>query len=175
MKKLIYVVLLTIPFTLLGQSDSCAQYQKIIEYFKADSSFTSYYKGVNMKFRISQKVSSGGVLPFMTYDYIAGKLGLTKEELVFNRDTSILFPMLRKLKKEENSDTTEYRLTCLSNLGVNKKARINIDFCRKDSDVLVVYTERIYRKPIRTYGMIHLFFFDERNNIIQVFDSTWIE
>lgn len=175
MKKLIYILVLLIPCGVLGQIDSCVQYKKVINYFKSDSAFVSCYNGVKLKFRVNEKISSGGIHPFVTYDYIAGKLGLANQNMVFSQDTAIIYPMARKIEQEEYSDTTEYVLPCLSDLGAKRSAKININFYRKESDVLVVYTGRIYKKTRHTYGMIHLFFFDENNTISKVFDSNWIE
>lgn len=175
MKKLIYIVILLIPISILGQSDNCDQYERVINYFKTDTTFNSYFNGIKLKFRIKEKVGSGGVYPFMTYEYVAGELGLDDKKSVFSQDTSTLHSMARKIEQEEYSDTTEFLLTCLSEYSVKRNAKIYVNFYRKDNDVLVVYTGRLYKKPRHTYGMIHLFFFDEKDNIRKVFETDWVE
>jgi len=174
MKKWIYILIL-LPISAFGQLDSCGQYKKVINYFESDTTFSSYFDKVKLKFKVRENIGSGGIYPFMTYDYIAGKLGLNDKKLIFAQDTAIIQPMARQLEKEEYSDTTEYVMNCLPDLRTKRNAKIYVNFYRKDKNVLSVYTGRIYRKPRHTYGMMHLFFFNNNNEIKRVFESTWIE
>ncbi len=158
-----------------GQESNCEQYKKVIEYFKSDTSFNSYYNKVKLKFSINEEVGKGGITPFLTYDYIAIKLGFKDKSLLFAQDTSVFMPEVRQLEKESLTDTTKNTLNCLNNLSVNRNPKIHINFYRKEKNVLSVYTSRIYKKPRHTYGMMHLFFFNELNEIEHIFETTWIE
>jgi len=174
MKNWIYILLL-LPISIWGQVDSCEQFSKVIDYFETDTTFKEYYKNVKLKFHIGGKFDSGGIYPFMLHKYLVGKLGLEDEEQLYNQDTSIIYPMYRQLLREDYADTTEYYLNCLTDLGTKRKANIFVNFYRKDKNVLTVYTGMIFKKPRHTFGMIHLFFFNENNDIEKVFETTWIE
>lgn len=175
MKTLLIIIITLLPIVLWGQADSCFQYGKVLNYLKQDSIFQSYYSKVKLKFKICEEVGEGGVSPAMTRAYVAGKLGYDDEVSFYRLDSSLVYPMARKIEKEERLDTNKYILNCLSEIKVKRNPKIKVDFYRKDPDVILVHTERIYKKARHTYGMIHLFFFDDEDNIQKVFDVTWIE
>ncbi len=174
MIKWIYILILT-PISVFGQIDNCYQYQSVIEYFNSDTSFHSYYDEVKLRFEVSDNIGKGGITPFMTYHYIAGKLGFDNEDLVYSQDSLIIYPMVRELEKEDYSDLTTYNLPCLKNLGVKRNPKIYVGFSRKDENVLIAFTSRIYKRPRHTYGMIHLFFFKDEHEIDKVFETRFIE
>ena len=175
MTKRFFILLLILPNSIFGQVNECLQFENVIEYLKFDSTFTARFNKVKLKFKIGHKVRSGGVYPFMVNEYIVGKLELEDEAEIDNQDSVLIESMYDEVVNDEFRDTMSYISTCITKLVVKRNTKIFVNFCRKDEDVLCVYTSRIYRKSKYPYGMIHLFFFDEDNKIKRVFDSTWVE
>lgn len=171
--KFLYIFLF-IPTIVFGQIDSCDQFKIVIDYLKNDLTFKTYYDIRKPKLKINAKVSNG-ISSFLTYEYIAGTLGFSSKEQVFSLDTSIIYTIARQLLKEEFSDTNEYLITCISELGVKKNANIYANFCRKGKNIITIDTGKIQKKPRHTYGMIYLFFLKDNFEIDNVFKTTWIE
>jgi hypothetical protein len=107
MKNIVIITIILFPISLWGQADSCIQYEKAIDYLKQDSTFQLYFSKTKLRFRVREEVGKGGVSPIMTQEYIAGKLGFDDEADYYRMDSSIVYPMARKVEKEEYSDTTK--------------------------------------------------------------------
>jgi hypothetical protein len=168
--------LLFVPIVLVGQQDSCTQFEKAISYLKSDTTFLSCYSGVKLRFEVSDEVGSGGLYPFMIHEYVAWKLGLENQDELQTLDTSLVYPLVREAEREDLSNRPSNILSCLSEMGTKRNPKIYLSFSRmREDNVLLVFSSRIYKRPRHTFGMIHLFIFNKSDDILKVFDTRWIE
>jgi len=170
MKKLLFILSL---FSSIGfsQTNECEQFEKIINYFENDSIFKDHFRETSLRLLVDNEVagSAGIVWPWIQYEYLAMKYNLERVSDWQELDSTKVDLFLKDLENKSHTDTVSRDLNCPFLLREEKRGQIAVKFYRADSQVIFVWTERIYRKERHSYGMWHLFSFDAENNIIEVF------
>src|SRR5690606_28277248 len=108
-------------------------------------------------------------------EYIIGKLRLPDKKALASVDTSTYFSLQRQLEREIDKKEISFTLDCLNALNKSRNPNISVKFGYKEENVLLVETGRIFIEPKHSFGLTHLFFFNDQNEIERVFYSNWIE
>lgn len=173
----IYLIILLLPLTAIGQNNDCEQYEQVIKYIKKNREFRSRF-GRKRRLWVDDSVRVKAISPDLIHSYVAGRLGIKDAQHVFRqkgKKKEEVKQMYDQLAKRDKITPKTYKIPCLSKFSVKRNPKTYVGFSREFPDVLVVYTHRIYKKSRHTYGVDMVFFFDAQNNITKVFFTPWIE
>lgn len=161
-------------FRLHSQIDSCDQYKIALDHIFNNPNFQKTYDQTNKRIKVVNAVKYGRVPLSVRYEYIAYTLGVDSISNIFkiNRNASTqLYEELETGCKNSEAIT----LSCLSGIGVKRRATIYVAYFRKDPYTLAAFTRKKARKNHYSFGTIHLMIFNDKNEIIQHYVKSYIE
>ena len=169
----ILLIFLIFPLIFIGQeSKDCEQYIKAFEYVETNFLQKEFKK--ERKLQIDTIVQQWSGIPFMTSEYYAYKMGITKTEFQ-KLDTTISHEIFRKNQENLLRIDSTYSIDCINSVDY-KRPNLRLSFTRICDNSISVLISRIQKNQKKhTSGKYLIFIFNDKNQIEKVFETGWTE
>lgn len=175
MKKflmLVFLVFLFITPNLWGQHEECKQFKNAIEYVKLNYIDKNYKKRV--KFNIYNDVQQTLGIPYLISEFYAYQMDVPIIE--FQKLSNFIRDSIYQMNSNhlQKIDST-YSTNCFQ-FDNYRRPRIKIHFTRINTTALGGWIVNIHRNPRKHIdGRYLILLFDNNNQIIQAFETSWME
>jgi hypothetical protein len=149
----------------------CKQYLAIMKFIKTDSLSVISYDVKEVRLKIDSVIYSPVNL-MQKLGIIIDMISLDKGILTENINSDTLHKYWTKYRSQNNIDTIDHKLDCC--IDCEKKPNVLLRFSRYNSNIVFVFSRRIYNKPKDSYGYYYTFKFNENNNF-EYRKYNWME
>ncbi|WP_157491234.1 hypothetical protein [Flammeovirga sp. SJP92] len=146
----------------------CSQLNNALQYLKDNKIFSK-------KFRMDYKIRSGWGYNIFLTEYLSYKLNVSEND-VWRIDNEKRSKALIHLKESvPYEDTLMFIDNCKIIDKTKKKSKWTILISKTDAESMLVQFSYKKRPDLHGSGLMYLFFYDEHNEIVSFYKTSWIE
>ena len=146
----------------------CSQFNNALQYLHKNKIFSK-------RFKMDYKVRSGWGYDRLTTEYLSYKLNISESD-VWNTDRGRLKEAMKYLKDNISyEDTLMFINNCYINYKTKKNSKWKVLISKTDTESLLIQFSYRKKPNLHGFGLIFLFFYNENNEVVKYYKTTWIE